>query len=586
MNEATTQSIGSQASASATSEMSPDRIPMVLTGQALLSLRDSGHSLPTALAEPIDNSLEARASKVAIHLEKGIVNGRGVVSQIAISDDGDGMDPETLHHYLQIGYSSRYMRTDTIGKYGVGAKLAALNFAKRIDVFSRQSAKDPWLHVSFDLDDALSKESEQGHSVGIDAPRADDVPVELQQYLPAEKGTLVVWGRIDKLEDGRVFGSFDELVVDVQKELSRIYREFISGGIKFEVNGTMLKAHDPLLLLEDTWADSVLSKEPKKAGGVKKSHFPATLIADEQVKVRDTYARVRITLYPEEVTRERGKGGDKLAQKLRVPENQGAISFMRKGREIAYTNVPRILPRGVQDPDRFIGIEVAFDPKLDDYFGVRNVKRGVEPHGELRDKIRELLKRFIDTARRMLDDRWGEVDKTTKRENGEFSPVMERVKDADSKMPKGPRHEVDPEKEREALEDLARDTGHDTADDKKAYLEKIRGLPFVLEPVDFPGKQFIDVLHLSDTVVIRLNTRHRFYRELWQPLDEIAKRSPGAISGEDAAKAARRAVEGLALMVVAFGKAESMDADPSKYQDLTMYWGQFVDTLMGKVKDV
>jgi len=56
--------------------------------------------------------------------------------------------------------------------------------------------------------------------------------------------------------------------------------------------------------------------------------------------------------------------------------------------------------------------------------------------------------------------------------------------------------------------------------------------------------------------------------------------------GDDAVKAARRAVEGLALMVVAYGKAQSMSDQPDQYDDLKAYWGQFIDTLMGKVKDV
>jgi hypothetical protein len=107
-----------------------------------------------------------------------------------------------------------------------------------------------------------------------------------------------------------------------------------------------------------------------------------------------------------------------------------------------------------------------------------------------------------------------------------------------------------------------------------------------LESIDFPGKQFIDVKTINNQVIIRLNTRHRFYRELWQPLGQIADTNPGAVSGEDAVKAARRAVEGLALMVVAYGKAISMSETPDEYEDFTGYWGQFIDTLMGKVKDV
>ena len=52
-------------------------------------------------------------------------------------------------------------------------------------------------------------------------------------------------------------------------------------------------------------------------------------------------------------------GGDKLAHNLRVPENEGCLSFVRLNREVSYTTVPRIFGRAVSDKDRFIGIEVA-----------------------------------------------------------------------------------------------------------------------------------------------------------------------------------------------------------------------------------
>jgi len=45
-------------------------IPMIQTGQALLSLRDSGHSLSTALGEVVDNSIEANANNIHVVLEQ------------------------------------------------------------------------------------------------------------------------------------------------------------------------------------------------------------------------------------------------------------------------------------------------------------------------------------------------------------------------------------------------------------------------------------------------------------------------------------------------------------------------------------
>src|SRR5690242_196773 len=107
-------------------------IPAFLTGRALQSLRDSGFTLPAAVAEVIDNAIEAEANEITIYLEEGFADrGKAHISRIVVADDGTGMgiDDEghdILQYYLQVGYSSRYMSTKTIGKYGVGAKLAAL----------------------------------------------------------------------------------------------------------------------------------------------------------------------------------------------------------------------------------------------------------------------------------------------------------------------------------------------------------------------------------------------------------------------------------------------------------------------------
>lgn len=565
-------------------------IPVIQTGQALMSLRDSGYSLPTALAEVVDNSIEAGAKHVVLHLDESEKPGRKHVDRITIADDGEGMPLDVLHRYLVIGFSTRWMRKDTIGKYGVGAKLAALNFGTRIDVWSRQSAKEPWMHVEFDLKAALEAESNQEAGATMVAPPDErEVPEDLVDRLPDGSGTLVVWNDVDRLEQGRVAATMDELVVQVQKETARIFREFLDGGITLVVNGTELLPHDPLFLMEGTRADQILNKvnPPEKGEGPR--HFAAQkILTREEIVVKaagGAKAYLTVTLYPQEVTRERGKGGDKLATQLSVPDNLGALSFVRLKREIAYNNVPRIFPFGVKDSDRYIGIEVAFDPELDELFGVRNVKRGVEPHGELRDKIREKLKKAIPQARKLLEDRWGAETKATKAKAGEHGPIMNAVADADKALPRGRTTGTTPEQADEERKRLARDAGAENEEQEREYADRVRKLPFVIESVDFPGKMFVDIRHLDNQVIIRLNTRHRFYRELWKPMSDLAENVEGT-TDDGTARVAARAVEALSLMIVAYGKAQSMDADPNRYEDLTSYWGQFVDTLMGKVKNV
>lgn len=576
------------------------RIPAVLTGHALLSLRDSGYTLPAAISEVIDNSLEAEANEINVYLqEEPDGRGKSRIGRIAIADDGIGMGlddsgADILQRYLQVGYSTRYMSTTTIGKYGVGAKLAALNFAQRIDVWGRTDGEEPWRHAFFDLEEALDEEA-RGGAVELQEP--DEVPIdeELEFLMPEGSGVVVVWSKIDRLDAGRWATDANVLRLDLEKELSRVFREFLSGGIAINVNETALMAHDPSFRLEGTWADRVLTEEKARAetgsaGGRRRKevlgHFPAEVIAEETFKVDGHPVTLAVTLMPKEVTRGRGQGGDALAKKLRVPENQGALSFMRMNREISYTNVPKIFPRGIEDPDRFIGIEVRFRPDLDEYFGVRNVKRGVEPHGELREKIRNLLQRYVPQARKKLDERWGEVARQEREHTGEHTPIANAAGEANQILPKSPSH--DSPTAQSTLDDLIKDVIGDTGaeDEREEFRKRMDEQPFVVESVDFPGQMFIDVQHVGSKVIIRVNTRHRFYRELWGPIRMLAEQDPGSISGEQAVKSARRTVEALTLLVIAYGKAEAMDRDPGKYNDLRGYWGQFLDTLMGKVKDV
>lgn len=568
------------------------RIPAIQAGQALQSLRDSGHNLPTALGEVLDNSLEANANSILVRLDQGKnQNGKKHVHRIAVADDGTGMSIDVLHHYPVIGFSTRYMRTDTIGKYGVGAKLAALNFGRRIDVWSRTNSNEPWLHVYFDLDEALALEA-NGQVVGIAAPHEHPVPEDLVDLMPATSGTLVVWSNVDRLEEGRTAANFDELRLELEKELARIFRYFINGGIKISVNGNELIAHDPLMQMEWSWADHVLTREvsdQKKAYARDNlRHFPSTVLEEKEIAVGGGKARVSVTVYPKEVLRKRGKGGDKLARELRVPENMGSISFVRKNREVSYTNVPRIFPAGVQDLDRFIGIEIAFSPDMDDYFGIRNVKRGVEPHGELRDKIRKLLEGVIPRARKIIDEAWGEALREDHDNEGEHTRILNAVKDVDATMPKG-RVETpsEPGQVDEALKELALDVGHKDPKEQDAYVQKVRDLPYVIESVDFPGNMFISTQHLAGRVLIRLNTRHPFYRDMWEPIRTMSERDAGSVSGDEAVKVARRTIDALSLLLISYGKAESMHNNPvEQYGDLTQFWGQFLSTMLKQIKNV
>ena len=215
------------------------------------------------------------------------------------------------------------------------------------------------------------------------------------------------------------------------------------------------------------------------------------------------------------------------------------------------------------------------------------MKRGVEPHEELRTKIRELLDVHIPEARNQIENIWGKASKENQQHRREHAPVLEAAKQANRTLPKGrAKGPSEPERAR-VLDNLVKDAAGSDEKAQEEYRERIKDLPFVVESMDFPGDTFLDIQHLDGQVIIRLNTRHRFYREMWEPIRSIADRPPGSVSGDEATRAARRTIEALTLLIIAYGKAESMHENPhEQYGELRSYWGKFTDSLMGKVKDV
>jgi len=124
-------------------------VDLILADKALNSLRASGHDYCSAVGEVFDNSLQANSNAIRLKIftDKRVI-GRNtrkteVVERIAIGDDGCGMDVEVLHRALQLGYSTRYNDRSGMGRFGVGAKLAGISQAQRIEIYSRQQASQP-----------------------------------------------------------------------------------------------------------------------------------------------------------------------------------------------------------------------------------------------------------------------------------------------------------------------------------------------------------------------------------------------------------------------------------------------------------
>src|SRR5215471_17545932 len=98
------------------------------------SLRDIGYDFPAAVADVVDNSVMAGASRVDV-----LVEFNGADSSVTVADDGCGMTANGLLEALRYGTRRTYARGD-LGRYGLGLKTASLSQCRSVTVVTRGSA--------------------------------------------------------------------------------------------------------------------------------------------------------------------------------------------------------------------------------------------------------------------------------------------------------------------------------------------------------------------------------------------------------------------------------------------------------------
>src|SRR5439155_26305355 len=104
------------------------------------------------------NSFEANASKVSVTINSTTKNEDSDL-YIVVADNGAGMDARTLGHSLQFGWSSRFNRRDSVGRYGMGLPNASLSHARRVEVWTSTDGKCAH-RAHLDVDEIVGNKSE------------------------------------------------------------------------------------------------------------------------------------------------------------------------------------------------------------------------------------------------------------------------------------------------------------------------------------------------------------------------------------------------------------------------------------------
>ncbi|MFF9585817.1 ATP-binding protein [Streptomyces achromogenes] len=107
-------------------------------GRYMEALSSQGYGFEAAIADLVDNSIDAGAANVVIHFLR---DGDQLVS-LVIVDDGKGMNEDELDVAMTVGGRRGYAK-GSLGMFGTGLKSASLSHAESVTVVSRTKRTRP-----------------------------------------------------------------------------------------------------------------------------------------------------------------------------------------------------------------------------------------------------------------------------------------------------------------------------------------------------------------------------------------------------------------------------------------------------------
>lgn len=561
-----------------------DRADIIQIDTALESMRDSGFDLTAAAGEPIDNSIEADATLIRVETKYG--QGKRSIDDLAFADNGTGIDPKIMAHALSLGFSARYGQRKGLGRFGVGMKLAGLSLGERIEVYSKQRGDDQIWHAYIDLDDIR-----KGRQTHIEARTVTEWPAEHVDLMTDtegqlfDSGTLVVYGKIDRLTSGGHYGTaLDEKISELRTFIARAYRFFLDKGLRIELNGKQVTLLDPLFLMDNP---RIIKRYPH-------ADVRGVVIDEDDIEIANGHSiHVTVTLAPPEFRHEQGDGGkvdylDRDIREFQIDDSAGKISMIRNGREINYDIVPRLLPTGIDKVDRYIGIEVQFPADLDEFFQVRNVKRGAVPVMKLREELRTWLDRPVRLARKEIRRHWGDVETQQQAQAGAHEQATDAVARVDETSAPGQAGQAVTQEQAEQIindllfEDLQLTEAND-ADTIAHIRQEIEDKPIILVDARWSGSELFEINHLNGKAIVKINHRHPFWRDVYDPIKDVVRSGGNAAGEEELIVLLRKADAAIDALVLAYAKAENMHKDPEQFDQLRDFWGTFTRAYLNEI---
>jgi len=333
-------------------------------------MRDLGYSLEAAVADLIDNSISAHASKVDILCDLASEQ-----PSVTIVDDGDGMSADELLLAMRHGaaHPDRPRRADDLGRFGLGLKTASFSQCRRLTVVSRKDGETSGAEWNLDLID----EKDDWILLVLNASEAEAQPLA---GLTA-KGTAVIWRTLDRLFEDERGERRDEIVNDklatLDRHLALVFHRYLSGEVKgrsrlrITLNGHPIEAFDPFC----------------------RKNKATQLLPEDIVHVGSAEVRIQPYVLPHH-TKLSAAEFDYYQNRSDFISNQGAYIY-RNSRLMAWGDWFRLVPKG--EATKLARVQIDFDNSADESWTIDIKKSRARPPHAVRERLRQIVNQI--TAR-------------------------------------------------------------------------------------------------------------------------------------------------------------------------------------------
>lgn len=353
-----------------------EAITMVPDPHLMESMRAVGYTLETAIADLIDNSITAGASRVDL-----LFSGEGE-GYVAVLDDGAGMSSSEAQNAMRLaGKSSLTGRAaNDLGRFGLGLKTASISQCRDLTVVSK---KDGQLHgYRWDLDYLI--QTGTWSLLQLSEAECRALP-EFPDFDKNQTGTLVLWRKLDQLEamTGDLGSGLDESMVRVRKHLGLVFHRFLAGehGHKFviAINYREVDGADPLLQ----------AHKATQAGPIEKIH-----VEGETIELRPFTLPHLNKLSNADRKRARVDGS--------LRDSQGFYIYREK-RLVIWGTWFRIAPK--QELGKLARVRVDIPNTLDHLWALDIKKAQAVPPPAIRNRLRQVADNIVGPSRRVHEYR-------------------------------------------------------------------------------------------------------------------------------------------------------------------------------------